>query len=68
MNDDPIVDEVRWARDQHSAEFNYDLDAIYLDLKAKERASGRKYVRYQPRVYTTLERPVIAVRAGDDKS
>jgi len=34
---DPIVEEVRRARDAYAKQFNYDLDAIYRDLKAKER-------------------------------
>lgn len=33
---DPIVEEVRKARDAYAKRFNYDLDAIYRDLKAKE--------------------------------
>ena len=49
MIDDPIVAEVRAARDRHAAKFNYDLDAIYGDLKERERTSGRSYVRYPPR-------------------
>lgn len=44
MTDDPIVAEVRRVRDEHAAKFNYDLDAIYQDMKERERASGRKYV------------------------
>ena len=36
-------------RDAHAAKFNYDLEAIYRDLKANEQASGRQFVRYQPR-------------------
>ena len=43
---DPIVDEVRRIRDAYAARFNYDLRAIYRDLKAKEKASGRKIVSY----------------------
>lgn len=50
MIDDPIVAEVRKVRDRHAAKFNHDLDAIYRDLKEKERASGRTYVRYPPRL------------------
>ena len=46
---DPIVDEVRRVRDAHAAKYNYDLRAIFRDLKAKEAASGRKYLRYEPR-------------------
>jgi hypothetical protein len=43
MND-PIVDEIRRIRDEHAAQFNYDLDAIFRDLKERERKSGRKFV------------------------
>ena len=39
--EDPIVEEVRKVRDAYAKRFNYDLDAIYRDLKAKERRSGR---------------------------
>lgn len=49
MKDDPIVSEVRKVRDRHAAKFNYDLDAIYRDLKEREKMSGRSYVSYQPR-------------------
>lgn len=45
MND-PIVDEIRRIRDAHAARFNYDLDAIYRDLKEQEKRSGRKLVSY----------------------
>jgi hypothetical protein len=43
MND-PIVDEVRRIRDAHAARFNYDLDAIFRDLKEREKKSGLKFV------------------------
>ena len=43
---DPIVDEVRRARDAYAARFNYDLRAIYLDLKEQEKRSDRKLVSY----------------------
>jgi hypothetical protein len=48
MND-PIVDEVRRVRDAHAAMFNYDLDAIFRDIKEQERKSGLKFVSYAPR-------------------
>ena len=56
MTHDPIVAAVRKVRDAHAAKFNYDLDAIYLDLKAKERASGRQFVRYPPRPCKSIAR------------
>lgn len=43
---DPIVDEVRRAPDAYAARFNYDLRAIYRDLKEQEKHSGRKVVSY----------------------
>lgn len=42
--DDPIVEEVRRARDAYAKRFNYDLDAIFRDLKDKERTSGKAIV------------------------
>jgi len=48
MND-PIVDEVRRVRDAHAAVFNYDLDAIFRDIKEQEKKSGLKFVSYPPR-------------------
>lgn len=49
MVDDPIVEEVRQARQQHAAKFKYDLEAIYQDLKQQEAASGWQIVAFPPR-------------------
>ena len=38
---DPIIEEVRRAREKHAAKFNYNLDDIADDLRKKERR--RKY-------------------------
>ena len=43
---DPIVDEVRRAREAYAARFNYDLRAIFRDLKDQEKRSGRKLASY----------------------
>jgi hypothetical protein len=43
---DPIVEEVRRARDAYAASFNYDLRAIMRDLKEKQKRSGRKLVSF----------------------
>ena len=51
-----IVEEVRKARDVYAKRFNYDLDAIYQDLKEKEHRSGHVVV---PRGDTVLQ-------AGDE--
>ena len=46
---DPIVAEVRRHRMEHSREFGNDLKAIVADLRARQAASGREYVRLTPR-------------------
>jgi hypothetical protein len=49
MIKDPIVEEVRKVRDAHAAQFNYDLRAIYEDLKKQEKKSKRKFVTLPPK-------------------
>ena len=39
---DEIVEEVRKMRDEYAAKFDYDLDAIYKDIKKQEKKSRRK--------------------------
>lgn len=41
---DPIVEEVRKARDEYARRFNYDLDAICRDLREKQKTGGIKVV------------------------
>lgn len=48
MND-PIVDEVRQVRMDHTRNFNYDLDAICADLRAVQAKCGHKVVRLAAR-------------------
>jgi hypothetical protein len=50
MND-PIVEEIRRVRDALAARFNYDLDAIFRDIKEQEneeKKRGRKFVSFAP--------------------
>jgi hypothetical protein len=49
MSSDPLVDEVRAIREAYAKRFNYDLKAIYRDLKRQERKSGRKIVSFAPK-------------------
>ncbi len=46
---DPIVAEIRVMRTEHAARFGYDIRAIFADLRARQLASGRTYVRYSAR-------------------
>jgi hypothetical protein len=45
---DPIVEEVRRARDAHARQFNYDLDAIVEDLQTREKELGLATVSLPP--------------------
>ena len=46
---DPIVEEVREIRDKYASRFNYNLDAIFRDLKKQEELNQRQLVRLPPR-------------------
>lgn len=46
---DPIVEEVRKYRMEHTRKFQGDLSAICADLRAIQEASGHEVVRLAPR-------------------
>lgn len=41
---DEIVEEIHRIRDEYAKSFNYDLDAIFTDLRKKQTESGREIV------------------------
>lgn len=41
---DEIVEEIHRIREEYAKSFNYDLDAIFADLRKKEAESGREVV------------------------
>lgn len=49
MKDDPIVQKVREIRDAYAAEFNYDLKALYEDIKRQEQANQKPHHRLTPK-------------------
>jgi hypothetical protein len=53
MAKDPIVKEVRRIRQQYAARFNYDLAAIFRDLKDRQHRGEFIVVSRKPR------RPII---------
>ena len=56
---DPIIAEVRAIRQAYAARFDYDVEAIFRDIRARQEASGRDYVRLSPR---------RAVSAAEDRT
>ena len=53
---DPIVEEVRKARQDHAKEFHHDISAICRDLKRIERECGHKVVSLPPKLLTNKVR------------
>jgi hypothetical protein len=49
IDDDPIVAEVRRAREEYAARYNYDLRAIFEDLQRHQATNGQKYISLPPR-------------------
>lgn len=47
MTEDPIVSEVRQVREQLAREFNFDVHAIFEDLRKRQRLAGSRLVRRQ---------------------
>jgi hypothetical protein len=45
MYDDPIVNEVRKTRDRLAKKFNYDVGAIFKDLRKQQAKLGSRLVR-----------------------
>lgn len=45
MWEDPIVQEVRRERERLSEQFNFDVDAIFADLRKRQRSLGERLVR-----------------------
>ena len=42
---DPIMAELRAIRRAYAARFDYDVEAMFEDIRARQEASGREYVR-----------------------
>lgn len=61
MKDDPIVEEVRKAREAYAAKFDFDLSAMLADVQQRTeeaRKAGRKVVSLPPR------KPRVRVKAS----
>ncbi len=46
---DPIIEEVRRIRDEHSKQFDYDLDKICEDYKSSQKKLKDRLVRLGPK-------------------
>ena len=46
---DPVIAELHAVRDEHAARFEYDIGAIFEDIRATQKALGRKCVKLPAR-------------------
>lgn len=53
---DAIVEEVRAIRDAYAKQFDYDIDAIYRDLKKQEAKSDRDFISLPPKRMEPMKR------------
>ncbi|MCX6153596.1 MAG: hypothetical protein NT007_05505 [Candidatus Kapabacteria bacterium] len=60
MWEDAIVEDIRQVREKHAAKFNYDIDAIYCDLKEKQKKSGLQVISYLNGNYVKIEQAIQA--------
>lgn len=54
---DPIIAELRAFRKAYAARFNYDVEAMFRDIRARQEASGREYVCLPARRTTGDRKP-----------
>lgn len=55
---DPIVEEIRAARDAIARECDYDIEKLARTIREHETKGGRKLVKFPPR------RPTVARKAS----
>jgi hypothetical protein len=57
---DDVLEEVRRAREAYAERFNFDLAAIFRDLRERELVGGREVVSLPPkRIVPVVDVPVI---------
>ena len=59
---DPIIAELRAIREAYAARFDYDVEAMFRDIRARQAASGREYVRLPVRRTTGDRGPETSTR------
>jgi hypothetical protein len=63
MWEDPIVQEVRREREKLSEQFNFDVDAIFEDLRKRQSTLGERLIR--PKRRESPENKSARVRNSD---
>jgi hypothetical protein len=63
---DEIVEEIHRIREEYAKSFNYDLNAIFADLRKKQEESGREVVTLSRKPGLTTRWSWRAREVGDE--
>lgn len=63
---DEIVEEIHRIREEYAKSFNYDLNAIFADLRKKQEESGREVVTLSRKPGLTTRWSGRAREVGDE--
>ena len=55
MFEDTIVNEVRNARNEHAAAYDYDAKKILADIQKSQRSYGTRLVRRPPKLLSKIQ-------------
>lgn len=64
MHSDPIVDEVHRVREQLASKFNYDIAAIFADMRSRESQAGSRLTNRQQPSTSAATVNISAAAAG----
>jgi len=62
---DEIVEEIHQIREAYAETFDYDLDAIFADLRKKETESGREVVNLSRKTNKIARWSEVVKNTGD---
>ena len=68
MWEDPIVAEIHRTREKLAAEFNYDVKAIFADLRKRQAALGPRLVRQKKQPNQALQPTGAAMPVSQDST
>lgn len=67
MSNDPIVEEVRRAREAEAATYGFDVGAILAAAKARQRRSGRRVVSFMPKMPVRAKPTTVEAAVKPDR-
>ncbi|HVC99013.1 MAG TPA: hypothetical protein VND64_35440 [Pirellulales bacterium] len=65
---DEIIAEIRRIREEHAKKFNYDMGAIFRDLRERHVRSGRKGVSLPPKRPAPVTPPLVPENAPTNQA